>query len=608
MELIVDDAVIVPMAAGGGPVGSMLVRNGRIAAAGPADQIHALASPGAATARLDGATVLPGLIDAHCHVANVGYLASGADCSQPSAPDIPAIQARLREAADRTPEGSWVTGSGYVEYKLRENRHPTRADLDAAVPGRPAVLYHTSLHACVLNTAALREAGLGEREPDPPGGAFGRDSEGRLDGVVYEGPMFALFERNLRHDIARLNAGQRADLVASAQRYFAELGVTAVCDADMRRDTLAAFAEADEAGALAQRIYGLVVHEEADWLMGSGLRGRRSGRLTADAVKIWADGGMSSRTAAINGSYPVPPYGSGILYFAPGELTELVRDLDARGFQVCIHAQGDRAIAAVLHAYGAVLAGTPGNPRRHRIEHGGAMYPPMISRAAELGIVIVSQPGFLSILGDGFAAAFPDSSDQLYPFASWARAGITVAGSSDAPPSSPPTRSSASGMRSCAAPQQARCSDPASASRSGTRSCSTREEPPSRCTARTRLAPSSPASSPTSSSWAAIRWQPIPRRSATFRSWQRSSAGRPSTNPATCSPSDPFHRCHRRRIQHQPGQPPRDRPPGGLPGRLPRGAVALPAAQHSCPQDQPGPAARHTRRPWAAVLTPRVPW
>src|SRR5215470_16505307 len=169
MELIVDDAVIVTMAAGAGPARCLLVRDGRIAAVGAAEEVRAGASPGARVVRLDGATIVPGLIDAHCHVADVGYLAAGADCSQPSAPDIAAVQARLAEAAGRTPEGSWVTGSGYVEYKLREGRHPTRTELDQAVPGRPAVLYHTSLHACVLNTAALREAGFADGQPDPPG-------------------------------------------------------------------------------------------------------------------------------------------------------------------------------------------------------------------------------------------------------------------------------------------------------------------------------------------------------------------------------------------------------------------------------------------------------
>ena len=193
------------------------------------------------------------------------------------------------------------------------------------------------------------------------------------------------------------------------------------------------YAEADDAGVLSQRIYGMAVHDEVDELARSGLQGRRSGRLAAQAVKIWADGGMSSRTAAIHGTYPVPPFGSGILYFEPAELTAMVRELAARGFQVCIHAQGDRAIEIVLDAYAQALAGTPGNPRRHRIEHGGAMYPALTARAAKLGILVVSQPGFLSGLGDGFAEAFPGQADQLYAFRSWQRAGITVAGSSDAP-------------------------------------------------------------------------------------------------------------------------------------------------------------------------------
>src|SRR6516162_1565471 len=256
MELVVEDAVFVTMAEdAGGPVDGMLIRDGRIAEIGRAEAVRA-AAPGADVVRLGGATVIPGLIDAHCHVTDIGYLAAAADCSQPAAPDIAAIQARLRDVADRTPEGSWVTGGGYAEYTLREARHPTRAELDQAVPGRPAVLYHTSLHACVLNTAALREAGFADEQPDPPGGAFGRDSQGRLDGVVFEGPMFALFERNLRHDLAHMDSAARARIVRRAGQRLAALGITAACDADMRCQTFAAYAEADEAGVLSQRIYG----------------------------------------------------------------------------------------------------------------------------------------------------------------------------------------------------------------------------------------------------------------------------------------------------------------------------------------------------------------
>jgi len=155
--------------------------------------------------------------------------------------------------------------------------------------------------------------------------------------------------------------------------------------------------------------------------------GRIAGVGPAEAVRAAASPG--ARVARLDGAAVVP----GILYFELDELTGMVRDFDARGFQVAIHAQGDRAIETVLDAYGAVLAGTAGNPRRHRIEHAGAMYPPLAARAAALGIVVASQPGFLSTLGDGFAAAFGDRGDELYAFGSWRRAGITVAGSSDAP-------------------------------------------------------------------------------------------------------------------------------------------------------------------------------
>ena len=433
MDVLLTDADIITMAAGAGPARSMLVRDDRVVAVGPAERVHAAAAPDARVVRLEGAAVIPGLIDAHCHLCNVGYLASGADCSQPGSPDIPAILTRLRDAAARTPEGSWVTGSGYVEYKLREGRHPTRADLDAAVPDRPVILFHTSLHACVLNTIALREAGFDDRQPDPPGGRFGRDREGQLDGVIHEGPTFTLLWGSLRRDMQRMSAAARAGLVARAAQHFAALGITAACDADTRRDSLTAYAEADDQGVLCVRIGGLVVHDEVDWLLGSGLRGRRSPRLAAESVKIWADGGMSSRTAAIHGSYPVPPYGSGIMYFSPGELTTMVAEFDARGLQVCIHAQGDRAIETVLDTYAAVLGGRSGNPLRHRIEHGGSMFAPLAARAAALGIVVAAQPGMLSILGDGFAEALPERSDELYAYASWRRTGIRVAGSSDAP-------------------------------------------------------------------------------------------------------------------------------------------------------------------------------
>ena len=135
MELIVEDAEFVTMApasdTGSSGAESMLVRDGRIAAIGPAAAVRAAAEPGAAVVRLDGATVIPGLIDAHCHVMNVGYLAAGADCSQPAAPDIAAIQARLRAAAAR--DAGRVMGDGQRVRRVQARR---AAAPDPRGPGR----------------------------------------------------------------------------------------------------------------------------------------------------------------------------------------------------------------------------------------------------------------------------------------------------------------------------------------------------------------------------------------------------------------------------------------------------------------------------------------
>ena len=275
MELIVEDAEFVTMAAGpapesvqGLPVRAMLVRDGRIAAVGPAEAVRAAASPGARVARLDGATVIPGLIDAHCHVCDVGYLASAADCSQPSAPDIPAIQARL--AGSRRPHAGGLLGD---RRRVRRVQAPGGAASDSRRPGSSRAeppggrVPHVAARLRAEHGRAA-EVGFADYQPDPPGGAFGRDHEGRLDGVVFEGPMFALFERNLRHDLARMGAAQSARMVEMAGQRLAALGLTAACEADMRRDSFGAFAEADENGLLSQRIYGLVVHDQVDWLLG----------------------------------------------------------------------------------------------------------------------------------------------------------------------------------------------------------------------------------------------------------------------------------------------------------------------------------------------------
>ncbi len=413
------------------------VRGDRIVGAGDADRLTAAALATGSRPRLidlAGATIVPGLIDAHCHITLLAYLLPGADCSQPTAPDIASIQARLATTAPG-PDG-WVTGSGYAEFKLAERRHPTRWDLDAAVPDVPAVIYHASLHLGVVNSAGLRALGLDDGSPNPPQGWLGRDTDGRLNGRLQESAALDLLAANRGRYLAALDAAGRAAFMARAGRHLAALGLTGVADAAGEAAAFGALREAERRGELPIRVTMMFTYPESGWLRTAGMTtGFGSDRLRIGAIKLWADGGMNSRTAAVDEPYLDPPGEMGLLWYSPEELAAIVRECDEAGFQVGIHAQGERGIRMSLAALAAVTPTTPvRNPMRHRIEHGGCFTPALRAEAARLGIHVVSQPGFFSALGDAYFEAFGDERTAgLYPFASMAREGILVAGSSDAP-------------------------------------------------------------------------------------------------------------------------------------------------------------------------------
>lgn len=410
---------------------AMWVHRGRIEAIGDLRSVLSSAGPSVPMQSMKGSTVLPGLIDAHCHLIWYGYLLSGADCSPGAAPDIAAIQ-DLISGMEPGPDG-WVVGSGFAEYELEERRPPTRGDLDAAMPDHPCVLFQTSLHVCVVNSVGLRLLGLSDYTDDPPGGRFGRDGQGRLDGRVYEGPMLDLLRGNIERYFEAVGPHGAAALVERAGARLASLGVTACSDASTDAPSFSAIRSADRSSRLPVRVNCMFTFPESEWLRLAGMStGYGSDRLRIGAVKIWADGGMSSRTAAVDEPYLDPPGETGIMLHDSDALEEMIRTCDASGFQLAVHAQGERAIRTVLKGFQSVI--DRDNPLRHRIEHGGAFRPDLRQAAGEININVVSQPGFISELGDGFIDAFgPDRSNYLYPFASLGEIGVIVAGSSDTP-------------------------------------------------------------------------------------------------------------------------------------------------------------------------------
>ena len=425
---------------------ALWLQGDRIAAVGSRAEVEAQAPREARRVDLNGATVLPGFIDAHCHTGAMAYTLGTIDCGPDRAPRIAVLLDGLRAAARdlrHAPATHWVAGHSFAENMVAEGRFPTLAELDATVPDRPAVVFHRSLHACILNTRGLREAGL-DLPDDPPFGKLGRDPRGQLDGTVFEAPMFALFARLATEALGALTPDQRVEAVARASAVFTAQGVTTAMDADLPGVAwVRAMIETDSARRLPLRLIAMLNDRDAAWALEAGvLNDRTLDRFRLGAVKAFSDGGMSSRTAAVHRMFQLPPYGRGVLFRTVDELADLIGRAEASGAQVGVHAQGDRAIETVLDSFERVIGrgGVAGNSLRHRIEHGGMLLPHLIERAAAIGIHVVSQPGFFTPLGDGWLRAYGEETQVFYPFRSIRDAGLKVGGSSDAPVITPNVR------------------------------------------------------------------------------------------------------------------------------------------------------------------------
>jgi hypothetical protein len=342
---------------------------------------------------------------------------------------------RVKADADKKPDGAWIKGARYAEYFLAENRHPTRHDLDPVSPANPVVLFHTSFHACVLNSRALEKFDIDRKSATPRGGIIEKDADGEPTGVLHDEAMNVVFNRLFSNDMSAMKTHELASFCQRGALHFASCGLVFAADAMVGPQSLAMYQAARDAGQLPIRIYTMNLSTESDDLVNARIKtGFGDRRLRIGPIKIFADGGMSNRTAAVGTPYLTPPHGKGLKIQSREELIEKVRGYHRLGYQIAIHAQGDEGIRDTLDAYEAVLGKTSGNPLRHRIEHGGCMYPDLLQRTAAMHIPVAVQPVFFSELGDGFVEAFgAETADRLYPFKSMLAAGIPLGGSSDCP-------------------------------------------------------------------------------------------------------------------------------------------------------------------------------
>jgi predicted amidohydrolase YtcJ len=414
---------------------AVAVRAGRIAAVGPERQVTELRGPATRVLRLDGGLVLPGFQDAHVHTAAGGLELAQCDLHEVDPAGYAAAVARY--AADR-PDTPFILGGGWVMDAFG-TAGPHLTTLDAVVADRPVLLESTDGHSAWVNSRALELAGITRATPDPPRGRIERDAAGEPTGVLHEAAMALVADLAPRPDQADWEAA-----VERGQAHLHRLGITAWQDAAVGPEMLAAYRAVAERGRLTGRaVAALRWQVDAGEAQLDGLVERRRthtvGRLRASAVKIFADGVFENRTAAMLTPYldgdGRPGGGLGMGMLGPEELARVVTALDGQGFDVHVHAIGDRAIRDTLDAFQAAAAANGRRDARHQIAHLQFVHPDDRPRFRRLGVVANAQP-FWSCL-DGYMRELtlpylePERAGWQYPWASLRRAGAVLAFGSD---------------------------------------------------------------------------------------------------------------------------------------------------------------------------------
>ncbi|HEX7474673.1 MAG TPA: amidohydrolase [Dehalococcoidales bacterium] len=413
-DVIFENARVLTCEPGQPTAEAVAVRGDRICCIGTNNFAAELKQTGTRVIDCQGKTLIPGFIDAHGHFFSLVRQLLSLDLSPAAVHSIQDIRDTIQRKAHFIPTGTWISGSAYNEFYLKEKRHPTRRDLDEAALAHPVIIVHRSSHACVLNSLALNIVGINIETEEPPGGWIERDLEtGEPNGILIE--MLDYVKSRIPSPVseAEMDWG-----IAEANRQYLSAGITSFGEASFTNDVpeWETFRKLKEAGKIAPRINMMAGGAFLPEFVAAGMAtGAGDTQLKLGSLKI-----VLSAAGELN-----PPQ---------AELNRLMLEAARAGFQVAVHAVERQAVEAAAAALEYVRDNLPPRDRRLRIEHCSECPPELSQRLGNLRAIVVSQPSFLYYHGERYLATVdPETQKWLYPFKSLINAGVRLAGSSDSP-------------------------------------------------------------------------------------------------------------------------------------------------------------------------------
>jgi predicted amidohydrolase YtcJ len=360
---------------------------GKVLETGEAAELHKK-YPNAVLVDGHGRTLLPGLIDAHGHVFDLGI--ETVEIQLADTQSLTEGQASIRAYAAANAQRPWLLGAGWNQVTWKLGRFPLASEIDAVVADKPVVLDRVDGHAKWLNTKALQAAGITRDTPDPPGGRIERDAAGYPNGVLVDKAML-LVERVIPPPTqAELRGALKAAL-----SHMNSVGLTGVGDAGINVAQAAVYRQMADQGLLTVRIYAMIRDTGADFraLSKHGpLIGYAQDTLNIRAVKLFADGALGSRGAALLTPYSDMPTQHGLLFMSEPQMQHKIETALRAGYQVNVHAIGDAANHEVLDAFEGAYKNVSGRELRNRIEHAQVVTLADIPRFKQLDLVASMQP------------------------------------------------------------------------------------------------------------------------------------------------------------------------------------------------------------------------